>query len=351
MGLLDLSSGTGGRVPTIGGPKRPRIATTLAYHERPEWTTEVDVLDPDQLGPAGIVRALLRAAETHDALVLDGSIGIARVNPDLVAATMIAARRDPPVIVIAECNWKPGTGIGRAARLAGIRAFDRAVGAYCVVSREEERIFACTWRIDPRKVSYTPFYATLTDEELSAPVTTAGGVFAGGNPMRDYGTLLEAVRGLDASVTIATSRPEVVGRSDLPPNVRVGPVSHVEYVERMRAAGVVVIPLIPNTMRSGGEQTYLNAMALGKVVIVNEAPGVRDYVVSGETGIIVPPRDPAALDRAIRWALDPTNRAAAEAMGARARKVVRERFTAERWVARLLEVTKSALERPSIPRG
>lgn len=44
-------------------------------------------------------------------------------------------------------------------------------------------------------------------------------------------------------------------------------------------------------------------MALGKVVIATDANGSRDYVTDGETAVVVPAGDVAALSRSLRLLL------------------------------------------------
>ncbi len=321
-------------------PTAPRIVSTLHYPRRRQWASRVRMIDSGALSRRAVVRRLVSEADWCDAIVLDGSIGIRAGNPDLAAAALIARRRRRPGVVLAECNWKPGGGLDRTLRRVGMRAIDRAVSFFCVVSSHEKEAFPQTWDIDPDRVVYTPFYYTLSEGELAAGTGQGGGVFAGGNPMRDYGTLVEAIRGLDVPVTIATSRPEVVGRADLPPTVTAGPVSHDEYVSRLRAADVVVIPLQPGTLRSGGEQTYLNAMALGKVVVVSDSPGARDYIDDGVTGVIVPPADPEALRAVILRTLNPANRDDVRRMADAAQETALRRFGPDAWVDRLLELAE-----------
>jgi glycosyltransferase involved in cell wall biosynthesis len=77
------------------------------------------------------------------------------------------------------------------------------------------------------------------------------------------------------------------------PNLTAGPVPHAEFLRLLADARACVVPLAAS-VRSAGQQTYLNAMALGKPCVVTEAPGVRDLVVDGVTGWIAP-ADPAGL--------------------------------------------------------
>jgi glycosyltransferase involved in cell wall biosynthesis len=99
-----------------------------------------------------------------------------------------------------------------------------------------------------------------------------------------------------------------------------------------------VVPLLPGLRRSAGQQTYLNGMVLGKPVVVSDVPGAREHVVDGETGLLVPPGDAAALAEALRWVLDPANADAVARMGARAREAVLTEAAPDRYVERLLDV-------------
>jgi glycosyltransferase involved in cell wall biosynthesis len=94
-------------------------------------------------------------------------------------------------------------------------------------------------------------------------------------------------------------------------------------------ARAVVVPM-RKMVRSAGQQTYLNAMGLRKPVIVTDAPGVRDYVIDGVTGVIVPP-NADAMRAAIRHVMDPANAQFYTQMGERAREDVLKRFNEEQF--------------------
>jgi len=81
---------------------------------------------------------------------------------------------------------------------------------------------------------------------------------------------------------------------------------------------------------------FLEAMAAGLPVVATRVSAVPEVVLDGETGLLVPPDDPAALGRALsRLAADPELRASLGAAGA-AR--VRERFGLDRMVEETLAV-------------
>jgi hypothetical protein len=332
-------------------PSDRSIVTTLV-NDRPHWTEQVRMVDRSVQPAAGVVGRLVAAGLRGRALILLGSAGFAARYADLLAAIAVARSPRRPAVVLSECTWEPSSaalarrlrvgGDGGAARLA-VRAMDGEHATFCVLSRAEQERFPRTWGIDPARVVFTPFTVTLDDTQVAAPADLGDTVFAGGNSLRDYGPLLQAAAGIPAPIVLATSQIDRGARTA--PNVRAGPLPHAEYFDEFRRARAVVVPLAENRWRSAGQQTYLNAMALGKPVVVTDVMGVRDYVQDGVTGLIVAPGDARAMGEAVRWLLDPANAEPVRAMTERARQVVRERFTLDSYLARLLAVASDTAAR------
>jgi glycosyltransferase involved in cell wall biosynthesis len=98
----------------------------------------------------------------------------------------------------------------------------------------------------------------------------------------------------------------------------------------------------------GMPTSIIEAMAAGKPVVATDVGGVRSLVADGETGFLVPPRDPDALASAcLRLLGDP---AACERMGAAARRAVYPRFdvstllaTMERFYSDLVARSQAAI--------
>jgi glycosyltransferase involved in cell wall biosynthesis len=88
-------------------------------------------------------------------------------------------------------------------------------------------------------------------------------------------------------------------------------------------AAVVACP----SHREGFGYACLEAMAHGKPVVASAVGGLLDLVVDEETGLLVPPRDAAALRRALeRLLADPDLR---DRLGAAGRERVRARFSSD----------------------
>ncbi|HSU55659.1 MAG TPA: glycosyltransferase [Candidatus Dormibacteraeota bacterium] len=82
---------------------------------------------------------------------------------------------------------------------------------------------------------------------------------------------------------------------------------------------------------AGCPNASLEAMASGLPIIATDAGGASEQILSGRTGRLVPPRDPAAFAGAlVELATQPSLR---QAMGAQARAFVEQRFSIQRMVA------------------
>jgi glycosyltransferase involved in cell wall biosynthesis len=100
----------------------------------------------------------------------------------------------------------------------------------------------------------------------------------------------------------------------------------------LKAADVFAFPSVEEGLGS----SLFDAMAAGAPIIASRAGGIPEIVRDGETGLLVPPRDPDALARAVVRVLgDP---ALARRLASAARAFVRERGTKERMVAETIAV-------------
>ena len=84
-------------------------------------------------------------------------------------------------------------------------------------------------------------------------------------------------------------------------------------------------------------------MAHGRAVVASDVGGLRDLVVDGETGLLVPPRDVDALRAALERLL--ADRELRRRLGANARERVRELCSWPRVTDATLAAYEDAIER------
>lgn len=105
----------------------------------------------------------------------------------------------------------------------------------------------------------------------------------------------------------------------------------------MAAFDVFVLP----SVTEGLPLIVLEAMASGRAVVATAVGGLPEAVAEGETGLLVPPRDPEALCAALQFLLNAPGGTAR--MGAAGRERVRRMFTSERMIQETLEVYRRVL--------
>jgi L-malate glycosyltransferase len=102
--------------------------------------------------------------------------------------------------------------------------------------------------------------------------------------------------------------------------------------------------LAMSSVSEGLGTSLLDAMACEKAVVATTAGGIPEVVANGESGLLVPPRDHAAMAEAIVRLL--TNEDLRTRMGAAGLARVRQRFTVERMVAETAQIYARVVGRP-----
>lgn len=208
-------------------------------------------------------------------------------------------------------------------------------------------------------------------------------VVSAGLEHRDYATLFRAVSDLDAPVVIGAASywsRHHASRATLPANVRVENFGYDALRDLYARAAVVVVPLV-DIDNQAGITTVLEAMAMGKAVVVTQSAGQTDVVedrrakprgalrprplsltrLLGDragltvepTGFYVAPGDADGLRAAITYLLDhPEERGR---LGRAGRRAAEELFTVELFARRLgaivLETLRPAYETPTLGRA
>ena len=145
----------------------------------------------------------------------------------------------------------------------------------------------------------TKFFRRPTFHAPTRPTICSAGL-----EFRDYPTMVDAVRGLDAACGPRRRQPVVERRKDssaevaLPDNVEIRRLPLDELRQLYAESDVVVVPLVETDFQAG-ITTILEAMAMGKPIVCSLTSGQDDTIVDGETGLYVPPGDAGAMRAAI----------------------------------------------------
>lgn len=215
------------------------------------------------------------------------------------------------------------------------------IDRFLVYSTWQKQFIEQRWRVPPERVIWTPFQADGRFFRPDAVTVEAEQMICSvGLEFRDYPTLIDAVEDLDVQVIIAAASPwskrdDTTARRPIPPNVTVQRFSLHDLREVYARARFVVVPLYDVEFQAG-VTTILEAMAMGKAVVVSRTPGQTDVVIEGETGLYVPPGDSLALRKAIQHLLAHPEEAAR--MGANGRLLLEERMSLDRYVEGLKQV-------------
>jgi glycosyltransferase involved in cell wall biosynthesis len=167
-------------------------------------------------------------------------------------------------------------------------------------------------------------------------------ICAAGQLLRDYDTLMEAVRPLPVRVQIAAGSPwiekKLEPRGPLPENVTWGKLNRFELRELYRRSALAVVPILQNHYQTG-IATILEMMSMGKCVIATKTFGQTDTIVDGVTGVYVPPGDPVALRKAIERMRE--NPDEARRIGQAARRFMEEEAGLDVFVRRVVDAIKA----------
>lgn len=236
------------------------------------------------------------------------------------------------------------------------------------------------WGVPAARLALIPygvdgnFWQSLPDSTVQSPPL----ICSAGLEFRDYATLIEAVRTENVHLVIAAAshwsrRVNRAADVPLPSHIQVTKLDYVQLRDVYTRACFVVVPLDDVDFQAG-ITTILEAMAMGKAVIVSRTRGQIDTVIGdtpvprgtpalagyrhfypplqptadAQTGIYVTPGSVSELRDAIqRLLVDPV---LAQRLGRNGRQLFEQRFTLDLFVDRVAQLLLPELSHmPSVP--
>jgi glycosyltransferase involved in cell wall biosynthesis len=284
-----------------------RILSTLPYTKSAFWSEAVETVAarPNRLRRlterAGIVDLsvifrLLRRARQQDLVLLTGGERVDLIY--LAIAAWLPWIRTPHVV--ADAHWQKADGLAHRLQRILLRMGRRLTAQVQPHSDEEIDIYHRVFGIPSATLRAVPWSTTLTGHDVSPAREDEAGdfVLTGGLSFRDYPTLFEALRDLDLKVEVGlpnqpdSERIVELGRSC--PNVTCHTDwSNARFIRMMAGCRIFVLSIEAGLTRSTADQTILNAMYFGKIVVATDSIGSRIYLKDGVNGFLVPERSVA----------------------------------------------------------
>jgi glycosyltransferase involved in cell wall biosynthesis len=300
----------------------------------------------------------------HDALGLVELVGLCRrVRPDVVHAhsskvgilgRLAAALARVPVRIYTVHGWSFAAYGGAGGRLylwleRLVRPLTTAIVCVSESAREQglaaqacdrERSIVIHNGVDVESFTESPRHG-------APPRIVSVGRFA---YPKDFATLVEALERVDGDY-----RAWLVGEGPLLPEVeealgaprlaeRVQLLGSRDDVPGLLAASEV---FVLSSRSEGFPVSIVEAMAAGLPVVASDVGGVAEAVADGETGLLVPPGDPAALAEAVGRLLGDVE--LRQRLGAAGRARARACFDLPGFRAAHLELYRRELERRHLP--
>ncbi|MFO0590428.1 MAG: glycosyltransferase family 4 protein [Polyangiaceae bacterium] len=254
----------------------------------------------------------------------------------------------------------PKTRLLRAAVVTALGRVNRRPNVRVLVQNpEDERMVAATGIAAPQQITRLPGVGVDLSRFAPSPepsgdplvLLSARMLFAKG-----VGTFVEAAQILKAEGVRA--RFVLAGRAD-PENPTSVPESQlkdwglsgaVEWwghcVSMHKVLQNAAIVCLPSAYGEGIPKALLEAAAAARPIVTTNTPGCREVVRPGETGLLVPPKDPVALAAALRDLLsDPEKRAR---FGAAGRAMAEAEFDERAVIQKTLGVYATLLRRAGI---
>ena len=182
------------------------------------------------------------------------------------------------------------------------------------------------------------FFAPLTDVQPRKNVILS----IGEARSRDYASLFEAVQGLPLTLEVAgfghwyAREKNSSTRASIPKNVSMlTHLSQWELRERYASSQFVVVP-VHDLVYSAGATASMEAGSIGRAVIAFRSRGITDYIIDGETGILVEPGNVQGMRNAIQSLL--SNPREAKRLGDNARRRILEELNLETYVQNIADV-------------
>jgi glycosyltransferase involved in cell wall biosynthesis len=322
-----------------------RILSTLPYAKIAFWNDCV-ATHPLQGGRLSYLWRLITLAPKYDLVLLTGGERIDLIY--LAIAGLLPWIKTPHVI--ADAHWQKAHGLLYALQYILLRMGGRLTAQVQPHSDEEIDIYHRIYGIPINRLHAVPWGSTLTGYDVSpaSPEESGDYLLTGGLSFRDYETLFKAIVSMDVQLQVGlpsgAQADALIARWKHASNIHFyTDWSNARFIRKMAGCHLFVMPIVAGLTRSTADQTLVNAMHFGKIVITTDSIGPRIYIRNGVNGFLVPADSVQAWREAIQGALSLPH-ADQQAMCVRAAYSAQVEFNES---LRMIRTLEAALDRPA----
>jgi len=272
----------------ISSCKDFKILSTLPYKKIQFWNDCVDTCNTESTSFRRVFE-LLKSSGKYDVVMLTGG---EKIDLLYAAIAFFAFWIKTPHIVV-DAHWQKKSGFAYAMQRIIIKFSNRLVCQYQPHSDEEIAIYNALFHIPINKLKSIPWSTSLVghDVEFLSMVEKSDRALTGGSSFRDYETLFSASCDLNIDIDVGIKKGKLTDdlqkRWSVCKNLHfLTRLSNAEYLKLMAGCKFFLMPIKGNLNRSTADQTILNAMFFGRIVIATDSIGPRIYIKHGVNGFL-----------------------------------------------------------------
>jgi hypothetical protein len=250
------------------------------------------------------LRGPLRGLALFAASVRADAIAVVRTGPGWRALLLLRAllgRRRKLVALQFIVHPDRGRMRDRIWDRADVWAVRRALRAGLVLTADEQRACVARYRLPPDRFPLVRWPSRLEAAPELPPPRDEGFVLSSGRAFCDWPTVFAAARGAAWLLTVVCSREDLAEVERLNADGRATVLSEIaahEHAALLARASVLVVAMREQKV-SQGHVRLMDAAGAGVPVVITEARALREYLVPGETALVVPAGDADGLRAAV----------------------------------------------------
>ncbi|MDX2229649.1 MAG: glycosyltransferase [Leptolyngbyaceae cyanobacterium bins.349] len=224
--------------------------------------------------------------------------GVITVFPQLASVLGVCQQTSRRRVPVVAWLFNVGTCVAGARQWLAKASLGK-VDCFVVHTRREIKMYSEWLGLPADRFEFVPYQAPA-HPVVYAENTAQPFMAAIGSAHRDFPTLFEAVEALKIP-TVLASGPRALKGLSLPANVQAPMgIGKAECLQLAQEARINVVPMITNDrITAAGQVTIVEAMHMGRALIATRCNGAEDYIINGETGLLVEPNSAKSLKDAI----------------------------------------------------